>query len=108
MHVEREYHGVPLWVLRDYLIDLGGKVISEACIRGEGGSATFREGEPFTLGMFLLGIYVVITRHALQKTVVPSMNDQFFLSMRGRLQCTPLHFFPLPFLSIVFSQCSTM
>ena len=55
MHVEREYHGVPLWVLRDYLIDLDGKVISEACISGEGGSATFREGEPFPLGMLRLG-----------------------------------------------------
>jgi len=51
MHVEREYHGVPLWVLRDYLIDQGGTMISKACIGGEGWSATFREGEPFKLGM---------------------------------------------------------
>jgi len=55
LHVEREYHGVPLWVMRDYLIDLGGTMISEACLSGEGWSATFREGEPFTLGRLRLG-----------------------------------------------------
>lgn len=55
MHVEREYHGVPIWVLRDYLIDLGGKMITEACISGEGWSATFLEGDPFPLGRFKLG-----------------------------------------------------
>ncbi len=50
MRVEREYHGVELRVLHQYLIELGGKMIGEACISGEGWSAMFREGEPFTVG----------------------------------------------------------
>jgi len=54
MRVEREYHGVELRVLHQYLIELGGKMIGEVCISGEGWSATFREGEPFTVGKLKL------------------------------------------------------
>ena len=55
MRVEREYHGVELRVLHQYLIELGGKMIGGACISGEGWSATFREGEPFIVGRLKLG-----------------------------------------------------
>jgi len=55
MHVKRECHGVELRVLRDYLIELGGKMIDEARISGEGWSAKFREGEPFNVGRLKLG-----------------------------------------------------
>lgn len=55
MRIEREYHGVPLWVMRDYLIELGGTMIGEDCVRGGGWSATFREGEPVTLGVLRFG-----------------------------------------------------
>jgi hypothetical protein len=54
MRVEREYHGVELRVLHQYLIELGGKMIGEACISGEGWSATVHEGEPFTVGKLKL------------------------------------------------------
>ena len=59
MHVEREYLGVELRVLHQYLIELGGKMIGEACISGEGWSATFREGEPFIVGRLKLGTLLV-------------------------------------------------
>jgi len=59
MHSEREYHGVELRVLHQYLIELGGKMIGEACISGEGWSATFREGEPFIVGRLKLGTLLV-------------------------------------------------
>lgn len=55
MRFEREYHGVKLRVLPEYLIELGGKIIGEPCISGEVWSVTFREGEPFTLGRLKLG-----------------------------------------------------
>jgi hypothetical protein len=55
MHVGREYHGVELRVLHQYLIELGGKMVGETCISGEGWSATFREGELFTVGRLKLG-----------------------------------------------------
>jgi hypothetical protein len=50
MQVEREYHGIPLKIISDYLVELGGTIIREDYLGGEGWSATLREGEPFALG----------------------------------------------------------
>ncbi len=84
MHVEHEYHGGPLWVLRDYLIDLGGTMISEACINGEGWSAPFREGEPFTLVMLRLGtLHVDFEGDAAVLNRLPSTFDLKMLRAGG-------------------------
>jgi hypothetical protein len=40
--------------LHQYLIELGGKMIDESYLGGEGWSATFRQGEPFTVGKLKL------------------------------------------------------
>lgn len=50
MQVEREYHGIPLRVISDYLVELGGTMIHEDYMVGEAWSATLRKGEPFALG----------------------------------------------------------
>ncbi len=50
MEITREYHGIPLRVITDYLIALGGTRIGEDLVRGEGWSATLSRGEPFALG----------------------------------------------------------
>ena len=50
MQVEREYHGISLQVISNYLVELGGTMISEDYVGGEGWSATLRKGEPFILG----------------------------------------------------------
>ncbi len=54
MQVKREYHGIPLRVIGDYLIQLGATRISEDFVAGEGWNATLRGGEPFTLGALRL------------------------------------------------------
>ena len=54
MQVKREYHGIPLRVISDYLVELGGTRIGEDFVRGDGWSATFSEGEPFRLGALRL------------------------------------------------------
>ena len=54
MQVKREYHGIPLRVISDYLVELGGTMIGENYFSGEGWSATLRRGEPFTLGALRL------------------------------------------------------
>ena len=50
MQVEREYHGIPVQVIRDYLAELGGTMISKDYVGCEGWNATLRKGEPFMLG----------------------------------------------------------
>ena len=50
MQVKREYHGIPLRVISDYLVELGGTRIREEFVGGEGWSATLHRGEPFRLG----------------------------------------------------------
>ncbi len=54
MHAKREYHGIPLRVISDYLVELGGIIIGEDLIRGEDWSATLSRGEPFRLGALRL------------------------------------------------------
>jgi hypothetical protein len=50
MQVKREYHGIPLRVISDYLVELGGTIIGEDLVRGEGWSTILCRGEPFRLG----------------------------------------------------------
>ena len=57
MQVKREYHGIPLRVIKDYLDEPGGTVIGEDAVSGEGWSAALRRGEPFTLGALRLETY---------------------------------------------------
>jgi len=54
MHVKREYHGIPLRVISDYLVELGGTIIGEDIVRGEDWSAALSRGEPFRLGALCL------------------------------------------------------
>ena len=54
MEVKREYHGIPLRVISDYLVELGGTIIGEDLVRGESWSATLCRGEPFRLGVLRL------------------------------------------------------
>ena len=54
MQVKREYHGIPLRVISDYLVELGGTRIGEDFVAGEGWSAALRGGEPFRLGALRL------------------------------------------------------
>jgi len=54
MQVKREYHGIPLPVIHDYLVELGGLSTGEGSVYGEGWSATLFRGEPFTLGALRL------------------------------------------------------
>jgi hypothetical protein len=65
MRIERQYRGVPLWVIRNYLTELNGKRTGEHCVSGPGWSATLREGEPVTLGPLRFNtVYVAIEGEA--------------------------------------------
>jgi hypothetical protein len=69
MQVRREYHGIPLQVITDYLVELGGTVIGEDGVGGNGWSAHLREGNPF-----ILGALQFVTVHVLFKGDDPALK----------------------------------
>jgi len=50
MTTKREYRGVALWIVRDYLLKLGGTLVEKECVHGRGWKAIFYEGTPVMLG----------------------------------------------------------
>ncbi len=54
MQVKREYHGISLQIIGDYLVELGGTMVGEDQVSGKGWSATLCKGEPFKLGALQL------------------------------------------------------
>jgi len=43
-------YGIPLWLLREYLEELGGEADGETRVIGDGWTATLSKSEPFKLG----------------------------------------------------------
>jgi hypothetical protein len=48
-------YGVPLWVMKKYLADLGGAETSENIIIGEGWQAVVSKAEPARIGSIVVG-----------------------------------------------------
>ena len=51
----REMRGIPLWLLREYLQELGGTAINDNLVRAEGWSVGLTRMEPFRLGSLAVG-----------------------------------------------------
>ncbi len=54
IHV-RQVRGIPLWLLREYLEELGGQVDGNGRVIGDGWIATLTPMEPFQLGSLRVG-----------------------------------------------------
>jgi hypothetical protein len=79
MRIERQYRGVALWVIRNYLTELNGERTGQHCVSGPGWSATLREGESVTLGPLCFDtVYVAIEGEA---SVVGHLFSAFDKSM---------------------------
>ena len=50
-----EIHAIPLWLLREYLEELGGTAVSENNIVGDGWTATLTKLEPRRVGSLRVG-----------------------------------------------------
>ncbi len=48
-------HGLPLRLLQEYLLELGGQLVSEGRVEGPGWVVQFRKIEDFKLGSIRLG-----------------------------------------------------
>ncbi len=55
VRVEHDYYGVPLWLLKDYLAQLGGQEIREDVIEGDGWRAEVRKAERRHIGSLSVG-----------------------------------------------------
>lgn len=53
-HIE-ETHSIPLWLLRDYLTEVGGTAVNEHHVTGEGWTAVLTKLEPLQLGSLRVG-----------------------------------------------------
>ncbi len=53
--IVREMRGIPLWLLREYLQELGGTTIDDGLVRAEGWSVRLTRMEPFRLGSLAVG-----------------------------------------------------
>ena len=50
-----EIHAIPLWLLRDYLAEVGGSVETENRVAGEGWTAVLTKIEPRHVGSLRVG-----------------------------------------------------
>lgn len=55
MEVKHEYHGVPKWLMKEYLVDLGAVETEEDRLEGDGWSATVGKAEPNRIGSLVVG-----------------------------------------------------
>lgn len=56
MHIfTRELRSMPIWLIREYLEELGGSVTSDDCISGEGWQACLTAMEDYVIGSLRVG-----------------------------------------------------
>jgi hypothetical protein len=56
LHLSRDLRGIPLWLLREYLFELGGAPgQEEGQVEGPGWRACLEQIEPFQVGSLVVG-----------------------------------------------------
>ncbi|MFO7633158.1 MAG: DUF1952 domain-containing protein [Caldilinea sp.] len=55
VHIKHDYYGVPLWLMKDYLTQLGGREIGDDLMEGEGWRAELRKAERRHIGSLSIG-----------------------------------------------------
>jgi hypothetical protein len=51
----REVHGIPFWLMKEYLVELGGQAVGEGLVIGNGWDAEFARIENFKIGSISIG-----------------------------------------------------
>jgi hypothetical protein len=78
MVTETQLHAIPLWLLREYLEELGGEAESDVYVVGDGWDARLEKQEPRQVGSLRVGIVQVTfqgTDAALQD-LLPEFNKK--------------------------------
>ncbi len=59
--LERRVHGVPVWLMEEYLVELGGRAEADGRVAGDGWTARFKRVEDFRIGSLVIGaVYLEI------------------------------------------------
>ena len=53
--MKHDYHGVPLWLMKEYLADLGAVETAENTMQGDGWQAIVSKAEPNRIGSLVIG-----------------------------------------------------
>ena len=71
----KEVHSIPLWLLRDYLVDLGGTAVSDTQITGAGWTVNLTKLPPRAVGSLRVG-QVEVTFSG-DETAINALKIQF-------------------------------
>ena len=53
--IRRQVHGVPYWLMQEYLQELGGEIQEEGLVFGDGWEARFERVEDYRIGSLVIG-----------------------------------------------------
>ncbi len=53
--IRHEYHGVPVWLMKEYLADLGAVEVEENVMVADGWRAVVSKAEPKRIGSLVIG-----------------------------------------------------
>lgn len=81
---QRIIRGVPLWLIREYLKELGGREESSGKIAGEGWKADLTQMEDFQIGSVRVGqVQINLTANAEIFETIQAMLDKKLLRAGG-------------------------
>ena len=74
----RQIRGIPLWLLREYLEELGGTATSDNRVEGDGWQITLSKMEPFKLGSLRVGqvMMEIEGEEAAIDALMPALNKK--------------------------------
>ena len=99
MAVEREVRGIPLWLIREYLEELGGTPRGEDAADGDGWSGRLEQIEDFTIGSLAIGQVRITLEGDADHILAARFLKCFGHFMRKRItHFLSCHFITFPFL----------
>jgi hypothetical protein len=81
---QRVLRSLPLWLLREYLVELGGQAESDVCVRGPAWQAGLEQIEDFAVGSLVVGqVRLTVTAEAGAAEALFPLLDQKLLRAGG-------------------------
>jgi hypothetical protein len=74
--IEHEMRGIPYYLLKEYLQELGGELVNENLVQGDGWSVQLERMEPFRLGSLEVG--QTRLKMELEERVAEDFQERFF------------------------------
>lgn len=82
VRVEHDYYGVPVWLMQEYLLQLGGRLTEENQVEGDGWRAMLRPAEWRAIGSLRVG-GATVTFEGEQATLDALFERLHWKTLRG-------------------------